>query len=304
MAAILVSGLINIETTLRIAEFPLSYNPVNYPFNGIQTSVSGVGYNLSKALTRLGNRVEFLSLIGRDEFAADVVRKTLAMDGISDRYVLSLVDQTAQSVILYTANGQRQIHVDLKDIQETSYPIEQFRSAVQNCDILALCNINFSRNLLAPAQAAGKLVACDVHTIGSLDDTYNQEFMQAADILFMSHESLPLPPEEWARAVQSRFHNAIIVIGLGGEGCLLAVQRDNTIEHIPAVHTRAVVNTIGAGDALFSAFLHGYAAHRDPYRALRAAVVFASYKIGDVSAAAGFLTASELEDCVRGVYGN
>src|SRR5512145_1431450 len=124
MAAILISGLINIETTLRIAEFPLVYNPVNYPFNGIQSSVSGVGYNLSKALTRLGNQVEFLSLIGRDEFAADVVRKTLAQDGISDRYVLSLVKHTAQSVILYAGNGQRQIHVDLKDIQETSYPLE------------------------------------------------------------------------------------------------------------------------------------------------------------------------------------
>lgn len=302
MAAILVSGLINIETTLRIAEFPLAYNPVNYPFNGIQSSVSGVGYNLSKALTCLGNRVEFLSLIGHDEFAADVVRKTLTQDGISDRFVLSLVDHTAQSVILYTGNGQRQIHVDLKDIQETSYPLESFASAVQSCDILALCNINFSRNLLALAHSAGKLVACDVHTIASLDDAYNQDFMLAADILFMSHESLPLPPEEWARAVQSRFHNAIIVIGLGEEGCLLAVQRDNTMEHIPAVHTRTVVNTIGAGDALFSAFLHGYALHRDPYRALRAAVVFASYKIGGVSAAEGFLTASELDGWVRSVY--
>jgi len=303
MAAILVSGLINIETTLRIAEFPLTYNPVNYPFNGVQSSVSGVGYNLSKALTRLGNRVEFLSLIGRDEFAADVVRKTLAQDGISDHYVLSLVDHTAQSVILYTANGQRQIHVDLKDIQETSYPLEPFGLAVQSCDILALCNINFSRNLLAPAHSAGKLVACDVHTISSLDDAYNLDFMQSADILFMSHESLPLPPEEWARVVQSRFHNAIIVIGLGEEGCLLAVQRDNKMSRIPAVHTRAVVNTIGAGDALFSAFLHGYAAHRDPYQALRAAVVFASYKIGAVSAAEGFLTARELETWVRNVYG-
>lgn len=303
MATILVSGLINIETTLRIAEFPLEYNPVNYPFNGIQTSVSGVGYNLSKALTRLGNRVEFLSVIGRDEFAADLVRKTLAQDGISDRCVLSLVDHTAQSVILYTANGQRQIHVDLKDIQETAYPLELFASAVQGCDILALCNINFSRNLLSPAHSAGKLIACDVHTIASLDDAYNQDFMQAADILFMSHERLPLPPEEWMRAIQSRFHNAIIVIGMGEEGCLLAVQRDNAISRIPAVHTRNVVNTIGAGDALFSAFLHGYAAHRDPYRALRAAVVFASYKIGGVSAAEGLLTARELDGWVRRVYG-
>jgi ribokinase len=181
--------------------------------------------------------------------------------------------------------------------------MDLFTAAAQKCDLLALCNINFSRNLLAPARSAGKLIACDVHTIGSLDDAYNQDFMQAADILFMSHESLPMPPQEWARAVQSRFHNPIIVIGLGEEGCLLAVRQDDIIQRIPAVYTRPVINSIGAGDALFSAFLHGYAAHRDPYRAIRAAVVFASYKIGAVSAADGFLTAKELEEWCRRVYG-
>ncbi|MRR30551.1 carbohydrate kinase family protein [bacterium] len=304
MAAILVSGLINIETTLRIAEFPLTYNPVNFPFDGIHSSVSGVGYNLSKALTRLGNQVEFLSIIGRSEFAAELVRQTLAQDSISDTYVLSQVDHTAQSVILYTVDGKRQIHVDLKDIQQSSYPLERFAAAAQKCDLLALCNINFSRNLLVPARSAGKLVACDVHTIGSLDDAYNLDFMQAADILFMSHENLPLPPEEWAQAVQARFHNSIIVIGLGEDGCLLAVRQDESIQRIPAVYTRPVVNSIGAGDALFSAFLHGFAAHHDPYRALRTAVIFASYKIGAVSAADGFLTAPELENWVGRVYGN
>ncbi len=32
MAQILVSGLINIETTLRVDGFPLPYAPVHYPF--------------------------------------------------------------------------------------------------------------------------------------------------------------------------------------------------------------------------------------------------------------------------------
>ena len=170
MASILVSGLINIETTLRIAEFPLAYNPVHYPFNGIESSVSGVGYNLAKALTRLGNPVEFLSLIGRNEYAADLVRAALAQDGIPDSFVLSQVDQTAQSVILFDPSGKRQIHVDLKDIQEQFYPPKLFEAAAQKCDILALCNINFSRAMLKSARASGKLVATDVHAVGSLDD--------------------------------------------------------------------------------------------------------------------------------------
>jgi len=47
------------------------------------------------------------------------------------------------------------------------------------------------------------------------------------------------------------------------------VRRDNFVERIPAVQTRPVVNTIGAGDALFSAFVHGYLQSGDPYQAIR-----------------------------------
>ena len=32
MARIIVAGLINVETTLRIDEFPLHYQPQNFPF--------------------------------------------------------------------------------------------------------------------------------------------------------------------------------------------------------------------------------------------------------------------------------
>ena len=92
---------------------------------------------------------------------------------------------------------------------------------------------------------------------------------------------------------------AVIVIGLGGEGALLALKDSGRVQHVPAVFTRPVANTIGAGDALFSSFLHGYLQTADPLASLRNAVVFASYKIGAVGAADGFLTAVELEKLAR-----
>ncbi len=42
MAKVLVSGLINIETTLKIDRFPFEYAPVRYPFFGVNSTVSGV----------------------------------------------------------------------------------------------------------------------------------------------------------------------------------------------------------------------------------------------------------------------
>ncbi len=295
MSRILVSGLINIETTLRVEGFPIQYNPVNYPFFGVSSRVSGVGYNLARALTILGDEVRFLSLVG-DDAAGQLVRTALAADCIDDRGVLGVLPATAQSVILYDPRGRRQIYVDLKDIQQQAYPQTLYQESAAGCDWLALCNINFSRAMLVQAREAGQRIATDVHAIGDLEDPYNRDFMQAAHVLFMSDENLPLPPQEWASRIWDRFGTPVVVIGMGGQGALLAVLRDAVIERFPAVYTRPVVNSIGAGDALFSAFLHVYTQTGDPYLSLRKAMVFASYKIGVASAAEGFLDERGLEE--------
>lgn len=290
----LVSGLINIETTLRVDGFPLDYQPVRFPFFGVDSTVSGVGYNVAKALTALGDEVRFAALVGRDE-AGDRVYNALAGDGIADEFVLSQLRRTPQSVILYNPDGKRMINTDLKDIQEQMYPPAVFERALRHCSLAVLCNVNFARPFLRFALKRGIAIATDIHTIADLDDNYNRDFMAAADILFMSDERLPCPPEEWALAMQRRYDNAIIAIGLGQEGVLLAVKEDDFLGRFPAIPTRPVVNTIGAGDALFSAFVHGYHKTGDPYEAMRKAIVFASYKIGETGAAAGFLDEAGLE---------
>ncbi len=301
MTRFLVSGLVNIETTLRIERFPLEYNPVNFPFFGIRSSVSGVGYNLAKALTLLGNEVDFLSLIGRDD-AGRLALNALQRERIPASGALERLEQTPQSVILYDSHGRRQIHTDLKDIQDQVYPPLQAEPALTGCDVAVLCNINFSRPLLVKAHRMGKPIATDVHAINHLEDDYNRDFMQFADILFMSHERLPLAPEEWLRAVLVRYPARIVVIGLGENGCLMGDRDTGEVCHIPAVNTRPVQNTIGAGDALFAAFLHAYFQGDSAQTALHKAVVFASYKIGAVSAADGFLDAPGLEKLYREVH--
>ena len=294
MGGVLVSGLINIETTLKVERFPIEYLPVRFPFYGVNSTVSGVGFNVAKALTVLGDQAQLLSLIGRDP-AGTLVREALRAASLNGSGVLDQLAHTPQSVIVFDETGRRQIHVDLKDIQEQVYPIEQFEQALHRCSVAALCNINFSRPFLARARQAGKLVATDVHTIASLDDAYNQDFMAAADILFMSDEQLPLSPEEMARRVWDRFGAEVVVIGLGSKGALLAARQDHILERLPAVATRPVISSIGAGDALFSCFIHYYAKTRDPYLSLQRAMVFASYKIGERGAADGFLEEASLE---------
>ncbi len=297
MAKILVSGLINLETTLKISGFPLEYNPVNYPFHGVNSSVSGVGYNVAKALVTLGNDLRFASLIGRDDTATPIL-ETLKRDGISSKFVIQDLHQTPQSVILYDPNGKRQIHTDLKDIQDREYPAARFDTALKGCNLVVACNINFSRGLLGKAKSLDIPIATDLHTLTNLENPYDQDFLRHADIVFFSHERLQDTPEQTASQMFQRFPTKMIVVGLGDNGAMLFT-RDAPPEHVPAVKTREIINTIGAGDALFSSFNHFYAKTQNALESLKQAVLFASYKIGETGAANGFLTEIELQTLTK-----
>jgi ribokinase len=100
--------------------------------------------------------------------------------------------------------------------------------------------------------------------------------------------------EEFLKKLIEAYSQKIIVIGMGEKGALLYVRGDNKIKLYPAVFTRKIISTIGAGDALFSSFLFFYNKYKNPYIACENAIVFASYKIGEKGAASGFLTEKQL----------
>ncbi|MDO4749197.1 MAG: carbohydrate kinase family protein, partial [Eubacteriales bacterium] len=283
-----------VETTVKIERFPLEYCPIDYNFFGINSYPAGVGLNLSLAFSTLSDEVKLLSMVGSDP-AGVVVRNTLNAHNVSTDYLFDTVS-TAQSVVLYDDTGNRRIFCDLKDFQDKSYDEDVFIKAASDCDTLCLCNINFSRNLLKVAKRLNKNIACDVHTLSDIYDDYNRDYMQNADILFLSNENIKDREEEFLRELKDTYPCKVIVVGMGKKGSLMYVRSDNKFFYCDIVKTREVVNTVGAGDSLFSSFVHFYTKGVDPYTSLKYATVFASYKIGESGAAKGFLTENELLD--------
>lgn len=295
---ILVSGLLNVETTVSIKSFPINYYPIDYPFFGINTNVSGVGCNLSKAFSVLGDNVELVSFLGDDDEGKRILDYLKAND-ISSENIFIRLKKTPVSVILFDKEGKRQVYCDLKDIQEQSISPEMMSDKLKNADIAVLCNINFNRELIKAARKAGILTATDVHVLGDINDEYNRDFMENADILFLSDECLPCSPEDFIHQIHDRYHNKIIVIGMGAKGAVLYDEKNKKIITVPAYSTGNIVNTVGAGDALFSSFIHFYAKGYNTEDSLRCAVIFAGIKIGYNGAALGFSDESEIETIFR-----
>lgn len=289
---ILVSGLLNTETTTAVRGFPVNYYPIDYPFFGISTGVSGVAFNVAKALRTLGDDIRVMSMVGRD-YPADYIRAELKALGIGTDGVLTELAQTPSSVVLHDPQGRRQIYCDLKDIQDASYP---FREAMlADVDLVAACNINFNRPLLHLAKQAGKRIATDVHVLSDIYDGYNREFMECADILFLSDEGVGEDYGAFLWQLAHTYGCQIIVLGRGARGAAIYRRETDDIRELEAVKVERPVNTVGAGDALFSAFLHYYAKGLDALEALHRAQIFAAHKITVSGGANGFATEEQIE---------
>ena len=289
---ILVSGLLNTETTAAVRGFPINYYPIDYPFFGVNTAVSGVAFNIAKALQTLGDDVRLTSMTGSD-FAAAYIRDTLRELGISAEHIRTNLQQTPASVVLYDPDGKRQIYCDLKDIQEASYDFDT--AVLDGIDLVVACNINFNRPLLHLAKEAGKTIATDVHVLSDIHDGYNREFMEMADILFLSDETIGDSYYTFLQELAATYPSRLIVLGRGSKGAALYARQSGQIIDLPAVRADRVVNTVGAGDALFSAFLHYYAKDFEPVEALQRAQIFAAHKIAVSGASNGFVTEAQIE---------
>lgn len=290
---VMVSGLINIETTLKIKQFPISYYPIDYPFFGIQSNIAGVAYNVARALQVLGDEVELISFVGKDE-EGERIKKRLQKENIIGNVVENL-KQTPVSIVLFDATGKRQIYCDLKDVQEQQLDCDRIEQQVKECDVIIACNTNFNRSLLKKAKQMGKIIATDVHVLEDLDDAYNKEFMEAADILFLSDERLPYSGEKFLLELKKRYPSKVIAIGQGEKGVLVYERKTDRMFALGAVKADIVKNTVGAGDALFTSFLHYYIKGYDVIEAIKRAEVFAALKIAHNGAAVGFSTEEVVE---------
>lgn len=291
-----VSGLVNRETVVPVKSFPIQYFPIDYPFFKVNTSTAGVGFNVAKALTTLGDDVQFFSYTGNDA-EGKCIDEELRENNISTEFIQKELKATASSVVLYDGAGKRQVYCDLKDVQDVKTALtDEIQESIKRADLICACNINFSREILRYAVKHSKTIATDVHVLNDIHDAYNKEFMANVSILFLSDENVPCNEADFILQLAEEYKNLkIIVLGQGSKGASLYERINNKIVQFQSCKPTKIVNTVGAGDALFSCFIHFYAKGKTPEECLSLAQKFAAIKIGSDGAAKGFVDEKTLK---------
>ncbi|MCR4657591.1 MAG: carbohydrate kinase family protein [Lachnospiraceae bacterium] len=294
-----VAGIVQIETIVKVENIPVEYRPVVNRPNTIFTNVGGDAYNECLALRALGNEVMFFTMTGRDN--TDMIMKDKLVSEAD--YVYPALEATPSAVILYDENRKQQIFDDIKNVRDVVYPIEPFKKNINDADCVILANANFCRPLAKAAKEAGKLLAINFRGFTEEKYEYNRDFMDLADIIYLSDDNIVTEPDEFVRKVADNHPAKIIILGQGAAGVTIFSRKDDLLAQYKPVKTTEIVNTAGAGNSLFSCFLHCYVAHDDAVRAIKNALLFASYKIGYMGTSQGFLREEELEQWYHLIWG-
>jgi sugar/nucleoside kinase (ribokinase family) len=288
---IAVVGVSSLYLTMPVDRFPIPYEPKRKP-PWMHVGVGGVGAHVARILRSLGDEVDLCTVVGEDAAGA-AIRRELRRHGLDGPGVVT-GPGSSLGVVLVDAAGRRAGRPYLSPVDAVAYPAETFAATLASTDLAVITNTTFARTLLPHAASHNVPVAVDVHLIGDLEDPHDRPWLEAADVLFCSHESLPCPPERWIARVFSRYPGCeIVAVGCGADGCVLGT-REGWLLHAEAAAPRGVVNTAGAGDSLFASFLHAWLAEGNAADALAQAVVYAGWKIGDPSPVESQLDAAEL----------
>ncbi|MEU1167816.1 carbohydrate kinase [Streptomyces sp. NPDC005921] len=233
----------------------------------LQPAPGGGPYNTAVALGRLGSPTTFCSRTSYDAFGEAL------LDGLRRAGVdLSLVERGAEPTTLAVAtvdargSASYSFHVDGTADRLFAAPADlPATTRAVSFGTLSLVlepGASAYEELMRRAAEQGLFTALDPNVRAGLipdPDAYRARFkswLPSVTLLKLSEEDalwLGGTPREWLAAGPSA-----VVITHGGDG-LSAFTRDGTVYAVPGEEV-AVVDTIGAGDTVNAALLHGLAA--------------------------------------------
>ena len=203
---------------------------------------------------RLGYRVAVIGHVGAD-FAGAYVRQVLEEAGVDTAALFIDPAGTARSVNMMSPDGTRRNFYDGKSHMTLEPDLEVCEALLARARLVHCHLPNWARRLLPLARRHQGSLATDLQDMTSPDDEYRRDFITGSEILFLS--SVNRPAEELIGAVLEAHPRALVIAGMGDQGCAAGVE--GIIRRFPPVDLGGpVVDTNGAGDSLAVGVLSSY----------------------------------------------
>ncbi|MDO0932192.1 carbohydrate kinase [Streptomyces sp. DG2A-72] len=234
---------------------------------GLKPALGGGPYNTAVALGRLGSPTAFCSRTSYDAFG-EALLDGLRQAGVDVSAVQRGAEPTTLAVATIDGNGSAAYSFYVEGTADRLFAVpdrlpESARAvSFGTCSLVLEPGATAYEELMRTASAQGVFTALDPNIRAGLipdADAYRARFkswLPSVSLLKLSEEDalwLGGTPREWLAAGPSA-----VVITQGGDG-LTAFTRDGAVHSVPG-EVVDVVDTIGAGDTVNAALLHGLSA--------------------------------------------
>ncbi|MFE9766363.1 carbohydrate kinase [Streptomyces sp. NPDC005808] len=234
---------------------------------GLQPALGGGPYNTAVALGRLGSPTAFCSRLSHDAFG-EALLDGLREAGVDVSSVQRGAEPTTLAVASIDADGSASYSFYVEGTADRLFTAPAQLPAATRAVSFGTCSLVLEpgagayEELMRTAAAQGVFTTLDPNIRAGLipdADAYRARFkswLPSVSLLKLSEEDalwLGGTPSEWLASGP-----AAVVITHGGDG-LTAFTRGGAVHPVPGVEVE-VVDTIGAGDTVNAALLHGLAA--------------------------------------------
>ncbi|MEM6457643.1 MAG: carbohydrate kinase family protein [Acidobacteriota bacterium] len=303
---VVVVGNIGIDTVVRLAPGDDPRNPeVEGHFTRNRDHIGQAGGYAARGYAALGCRTAFVGAVG-DDVHGRWIRGVLAADGIDARGVFVDPAGTCRSVNLMGREGQRRFFYDPKGHMTLPVDLDRVRAVARGARLAHVHLPNWARRVLPVLRELGVFVAVDLQDMRTVDDAYRDDFLQHADLAFVS-ASVHVEPLAFLAALRARWPDLPFVMGMGARGAALAWPGAAVLRMPPPAapdDAAPLVDTNGAGDALAVATLVAHVLDdRPPIEALLRGQIAARHACGLDATSDGLITRDALEQRARASAG-
>lgn len=260
---------------LAVGEILIDFTPKGTSSEGnpvFERNPGGAPANLAVQAARLGTTTGFIGKAGDDRFG-HFLKKTLSDNGVdTDGMILDKASDTTLAFVSLDATGNREFTFYRRGTADTLLlPQDIDFSQIDECKLLHFGSLSFTAtpsrdtvlSMVKYAKQAGKLISYDPNWRPMLWESEEAGIagmrlgLPLCDIIKVSEEELELLTDtkniEQGLRVLFEYPITIAVVTAGPNGCYIAVKEKYS--HLPTYDVN-VVDTTGAGDSFFGAFLH------------------------------------------------
>lgn len=263
MERILVLGAVSYNTLIYLDQFPRPEPHTVFARRWYET-LGGTGAGKALNLAKLGFPVLLHALIGADD-PGQKVQEYLRREPLLEFHPGLDPQGTPRHTNLMDASGRRiSIHV-VPGTLEPDLELLAVEEKIAGCSCVVMSIVNYCRRMIPLVKKHHKPLWIDIHDYDG-ENPYHQEFIEAADYLQLSSDSLPDFRQFMWKMIEKGKKMVICTHGKEGSTGLTA---EEGWREVPILSNYRYVDSNGAGDAFFAGSFYGFLNGRSLLECLR-----------------------------------